>query len=130
MEVSNETGSGILARARIGQRVGHRFTPAVVNRARHPGRLVDGNGLWLIVDAPDRRYWNYRYQWQGRTKSVSFGSADRVGLAEARALHAEARLKAERGIDPQARRRAALEMLRPRSAAQPRESFAFAAADA
>ena len=123
-----EAATAFLARPRIRQRVGQRLTPAAIKQARTPGeKLADGNGLWLIVEAPHRRYWQYRYQWQGRTKSMSFGSLDRVGPAEARALHAECRLLVERGINPMERRQAAIEILRPPPTPQARETFAFAA---
>jgi integrase len=121
--------AGFLAQPRVRQRAGHRLTLATIKRAHRPGKLADGNGLWLVVDAPNRRYWQYRYQWQGRTKSLSFGSADRVGLAEARAEHAKARLMVERGIDPQARRQAAIAVLQPPPAPPVAETFAFAAAE-
>ena len=117
-----------VARPRIRQRAGHRLTPTAVKRANRPGqKLADGNGLWLIVEATDRRYWQYRYQWQGRTKSMSFGAVERVGLAQARALHAECRLLVERGVDPQERRRAAVEILQPPPLPPAPETFAFAA---
>lgn len=121
--------TAFLAIPRIRQRAGHRLTQAAVKQARQPGKFADGNGLWLIVEAANRRYWQYRYQQQGRTKSLSFGSVDRVSLAEARARHAEARLMVERGIDPQARRRAAIEMLTPPTAPAAPASFAFAATE-
>jgi hypothetical protein len=44
-------------------RVSNRLTVNAVKLQRAPGKYGDGNGLWLVVDAPDRRYWHYRYQW-------------------------------------------------------------------
>lgn len=112
-QLESETRSGegatkigaFQARARIRQRAGCRLTPKVVRQTRSPGKYADGNGLWLVIDAPGRRYWHYRYQWQGRQRSMSFGSADQISLEEARALHAQARVLVARGIDPLAERR-------------------------
>ena len=66
--VSYETGSGgrvsgDTTDAAAGRAPAH---PAMIKQARQPGKFADGNGLWLIVDAPNRRYWQFRYQWQGR----------------------------------------------------------------
>jgi integrase len=125
-----ETGSGpngFTPRARIRQRKGHLLTAQAVRRNTAPGLYGDGNGLWLVVEAPERRYWHYRYQWEGRQRSMSFGSADRLNLAQARALHHDAREMVAAGIDPLARRRAADGIFSTATATPERETFAFAA---
>jgi integrase len=65
-----------------------------------PGHYTDGNGLVLHVVAPSRQYWTFRYRRDGRERSMALGNADLISLAEARKLHAEARLLLARGIDP------------------------------
>lgn len=107
------TRSEFQPRARIRNRLGNRLTENAVRLARTPGKYPDGNGLWLVVDAPERRYWHYRYQSQGRSRSMSLGSADDITLAKARALHAEARSLVARGIDPLAQRRAGVPVTTP-----------------
>jgi integrase len=74
---------------------------------RVPGHYTDGNGLVLHVVAPSRRYWVFRYKRDGRERSMALGNADLLSLAEARKLHAEARLLLARGVDPLDARRQA-----------------------
>jgi integrase len=105
--------------ASVGGKVGGIFqgiimgqlTPAQVRTLRTPGRHLDGDGLSLHVKAPDRRYWTFRYQRDGRERVMTFGNADKVSLAQARAKAAQARDKLHQDIDPleqkqQARERA------------------------
>ncbi len=56
-----------------------------------PGRYGDGAGLWLVVSKAGARKWTYRFSWGGKVTEMGLGSADVVGLAEARALRDEAR---------------------------------------
>ncbi len=95
---------GFTPRARIRQRKGHRLTAAMAKTQRRPGKYPDGNGLYLIVDAPNRRYWRYRYQWQGRERMAAVGNADVMSLDEARIHHFELRAMVRAGIDPLAKR--------------------------
>jgi integrase len=81
-----------------------KLTAASVRGLKEPGRHADGHGLDLIVDKAGRRYWTYRYQQNGRSRTMSLGSADAIGLAEARARHAEARAQVLKGSDPLAAR--------------------------
>jgi integrase len=123
----NVTSSEFAARSRIRQRVANRLTVNAVRHAHKPGKYADGNGLWLIVEATERRYWHFRYQWQGRQRSMSFGSVDQIGLPEARTLHAQARALVARGVDPLAQRKAGVPISVPSPVidlAAP--SFAFA----
>jgi integrase len=88
-----------------------KLTAAAVRGMRTPGKYADADGLFLHVTAPERRYWMFRFQHRGRRRTMSFGDADVVTLAQARALHMEARALLARGSDPLAEREAA----RPRA---------------
>jgi integrase len=77
-----------------------RLTAAAVRGLRTEGRYLDGQGLALVVNRADQRYWQFRFQRGGRERVMSFGSADDVTLADARKLHAEARALLLAGKDP------------------------------
>jgi integrase len=77
-----------------------KLTASAVRGLRSRGRYSDGDGLALSVTAPDKRYWTFRYQRQGRERAMTFGNADKVSLAGARARAAQARALLVRDIDP------------------------------
>jgi integrase len=77
-----------------------KLTAAGVRALRTPGKYADGDGLLLDVKSPTRRYWTFRYQRAERQRWMTFGNADDLTLAEARAKHAEARALLVRGLDP------------------------------
>jgi integrase len=69
------------------------------------GRHCDGSGLWLQVGPTGGKSWLLRYQRHGRAHWMGLGSADLVGLAEARERARLERVRLLDGIDPlQARR--------------------------
>jgi integrase len=82
-----------------------KLTAAAVRALRSPGKYLDGDGLFLHVVAPDRRYWIYRYQHCGRERVMSLGNASEVSLAEARSRHARERAIFLTGGDPLAERK-------------------------
>jgi integrase len=84
----------------------NRLTAAVVRSAK-VGRHGDGNGLSLIVTAPDRRHWQYRYMRGGKGREMSLGSAAEISLAQARERAAECRRLLAQGVDPLDQRKAA-----------------------
>lgn len=72
------------------------------------GRYGDGDGLYLLIDAEGRKYWQMRYMAAGRRRDMSIGPERRHSLAQARELARDAKAKLARGIDPlDARERAA-----------------------
>jgi integrase len=77
---------------------------SVVRGLRAKGKYLDGDGLSLHVKTPDKRYWTYRFQLNGRERVMTFGNADRVSLADARMQAAQARAKVVRKIDPLAQK--------------------------
>jgi integrase len=83
---------------------------AAAARTRVPGKYRDGHGLMLHVVSAEKRYWVFRYEREGKERAMSLGSADVIGLAEARELHIEARAQLAKGIDPLAERERAKAM--------------------
>jgi hypothetical protein len=66
-----------------------------------PGRHGDGHGLFLRVVSLKKRYWTYQYRVAGKVREMSLGSYPEIGLAEARARHAELRKQVVAdGADP------------------------------
>jgi len=78
-----------------------------VSRAKTPGLLGDGAGLYLQVTKGGARSWIYRFTLAGKTRDMGIGPLATVSLAEARTAAAEARKLARVGIDPIERRKAA-----------------------
>jgi hypothetical protein len=70
------------------------------------GTHGDGGGLHLVVTPAGGRKWVYRFSWRGKVKMMGLGSADVVGLSEARGLRDEARRVLASGINPIEARRA------------------------
>jgi integrase len=92
-------------------------------KAAGPGRHGDGGGLFLEVSAGGSKTWLLRFQLAGKRRDMGLGSYPEIGLANARALAAEARGMIARSIDPVDARRAA------RRAAKPIPLFREVAAD-
>lgn len=76
------------------------LTAVTVSKAKTPGMLFDGGGLYLQVTSATGRSWVYRYTLQGKPRWLGLGPVDAVSLAQARLLRDEARLKVKGGIDP------------------------------
>ena len=72
-------------------------------------RLADQGGLCLDVMPSGAKLWRYRYRFAGKEKMISLGAYPVVSLANARALHLQAREQLALGKDPSAERRAARE---------------------
>src|SRR6202035_293430 len=81
-----------------------RLTVTQVERARTPGLLCDGGGLYLKIRPGGSRYWEFRYTQLGRTRWMGLGSLDNITLAAARELAREARKVHKGGGDPVAER--------------------------
>ena len=62
--------------------------------------LFDGKGLFLLISPKGGKWWRFKYQIQGNTKMVSFGTYPEVSLAGARKQREEAREPVAVGIDP------------------------------
>jgi integrase len=71
-----------------------------VTRAKKPGLLADGGGLYLNVSESGARSWRFRFILRGRAREVRLGPLHTVSLAEARNEAVECRKLLRRGIDP------------------------------
>jgi integrase len=71
-----------------------------------PGVYLDGDGLYLCVSPKLKRYWVYRFSWQGRRPEMGLGGVDDLSLAAARDAAAAARRMVRAGINPIEARRA------------------------
>lgn len=78
-----------------------------VKAATRPGRLGDGDGLFLLVGRTGNKSWMVRVQKHGRRRDFGLGSASKVSLAEARERAREIRGWVEMGLDPVFERRKA-----------------------
>lgn len=71
-----------------------------------PYKLYRGKGLYILVMPDDRRWWRFRYRYQGREKTLSLGEFPDVGIEEAENHRDDFRKLLRAGIDPSAKRRA------------------------
>lgn len=72
--------------------------------AERSRKLFDSRGLYLHVMPNGSRYWRFDYSFEGKRKTLAFGTYPDVPLAKARAAHQEAREKLVQGVDPIAER--------------------------
>lgn len=85
-----------------------RLSATAVKAATRPGRMGDGDGLYLIVQAGGTKSWLCRVQKNGVRRDFGLGSASKVSLALARERAREIRTWVEMGLDPLFERRKAL----------------------
>ena len=65
-----------------------------------PYKLSDEYGLYLLVNVNSSKWWRYRYTFDGKEKSLSFGVYPATTLDSARKKRTEARELLADGIDP------------------------------
>lgn len=63
-------------------------------------RLTDGGGLHLYFTPTGVRSWRWRYEWQGRERTLVLGRYPGMGLANARRARDHARDRLQAGHDP------------------------------
>jgi integrase len=91
----------------------NRLTALKIEKAKVPGLLCDGGGLYLQItkgaDGGSNKSWLFRYSAgkQGRTRMLGLGPTHTITLAEAREKARQARHLLLDGIDPIEHRRAA-----------------------
>lgn len=73
---------------------------------RHPRKLFDARGLYLLVTPSGGRYWRYNYRINGKFNTLALGVYPDVSLAKARTRHQIARSQLADGIDPAIEKRA------------------------
>lgn len=71
-----------------------------VKAATRPGRMGDGEGLYLVVHPTGSKSWICRVQKHGMRRDFGLGSAAKVSLATARDKAREIRSWVEMGLDP------------------------------
>ena len=94
------------------------LTDAAVRTAKadqKPKKLTDGGGLFLFVTPSGSKLWRLGYRFDGRQKTLAFGSYPLVSLAEARQRRDDAKRLILQGIDPGEQKR--IERLTRREAA-------------
>lgn len=77
----------------------NKLTVKQVERSK-PGRLADGDGLYLLTSPTGGRSWMLRIQVGGRRRDIGLGSASILTLGEARERARELRKAAKLGGDP------------------------------
>lgn len=77
-----------------------KLSATAVKAASRPGRLGDGDGLFLIVQPSGTKSWVCRVQKNGNRRDFGLVSASKVTLAQARDRAREVRTWMELGLDP------------------------------
>jgi integrase len=65
-----------------------------------PGRLSDGNGLYLLTSPEGHKGWRFDYRFKNTRKTISLGRYPRVTLGAARKAREVVRGQVARGLDP------------------------------
>lgn len=84
----------------MGRKWVHRLTVREITALAVPGLHHDGQGLYLRVSTTGAKSWIWRYQHHGKRHDRGLGSAEAVGLKQARDLSAEMRVQLRRGEVP------------------------------
>ena len=81
-------------------RTAKRLTEFAVKSFKGPGRLADGDGLYLVINLNGSRRWIFRFSFGGKQQELAIGPQAKLTLAEARQRAARARQKLLDGQDP------------------------------
>lgn len=65
-------------------------------------KIYDHSGLYLHVHPNGKRYWYFRYQFDGKRRALPLGLYPTVTVVQARTLCAQMKLQRHRGLDLQA----------------------------
>ena len=84
-----------------------KLSATAVKAATRPGKLGDGDGLYLVVKSSGTKSWMVRVQKNGNRRDFGLGSASKVSLTVARERAREVRTWVELGLDPLFERRKA-----------------------
>jgi integrase len=68
-------------------------------------KLFDRDGLFLLLTPKGKRYWRFKYRFQGREKLLSLGVYPEISLKEARERRDAARKLVAKEIDPSEERK-------------------------
>jgi hypothetical protein len=80
---------------------------AITNAApkEKPYKLLDGDGLHLLVKPGGSKLWRFHYVFRGKENMLSLGSFPEISLASARQKRDEARRSVAEGRDPSQQRK-------------------------
>src|SRR5271170_6765541 len=81
-------------------RTGSKLTAVEVTKAKRPGVMHDGGGLYLRVSPTGAKSWVFRFQLDGKRRDMGLGPYPDISLAEARRKATEHRRQRYDGIDP------------------------------
>lgn len=65
-----------------------------------PTKLADGDGMYLLVTPAGGKCWRLKYRWNGREKTLAFGTYPAVSLTDAREKKVAAKKLLANGVDP------------------------------
>jgi len=95
----------------------NRLSALQVTRAKRPGVLSDGGGLYLQVTRSLSKSWLFRYMRSGKKHGMGLGPLHTISLAEARVKALDCRRQLLEGVDPldarRLQRKAARQALAP-----------------
>lgn len=81
--------------------MGKSLTNSFVESNSKQGRFYDsGSGIHLWIKRNNKKYWIFRYTFNGHRKDMSLGTYPIVTLLEARKKALEAKINLNKGIDP------------------------------
>ena len=92
---------------RGGRRLHSALTDRAVKAATEPGRIFDGQGLFLLVTPGGAKIWKQRITVKGRRQELGLGPYPVVTLAKAREMALENRRMVREGLNPKVERRRA-----------------------
>ncbi|CAH36594.1 tyrosine-type recombinase/integrase [Burkholderia pseudomallei] len=78
----------------------HRLSAIGVEKAKAPGYLGDGGGLYLQVSPSLTKSWIFRFKLHGRSREMGLGPYTALSLAEARKRAEDCRRLLLDGVDP------------------------------
>ncbi len=70
-----------------------------------PRKLMDENGLFLLINPNGSKLWRFRYRFNDKEKLLSLGSYPEISLADARKAQADMRKLLAKGVDPSQHRK-------------------------
>ncbi len=63
-------------------------------------KLFDGEGLYVLVRPGGSKLWRFKYAFNGKEKTLSFGKYPAISGAAARQMRSDAKVLLAKGIDP------------------------------
>ncbi len=78
----------------------NRLRPLQIERFKGPGKLSDGNGLYLVIGSNGSRTWVFRYTRKGKAVELGLGAVASVPVKQARAAAGDLRGALGAGEDP------------------------------